>query len=199
MALTIVTAPASEPVSVDDINNFLRLTGTAASGDTLITGFIAAARRYCEGIQNRSYIDTVWKLTLDEFPSADYIDLRRPPASTVASIVYYGTGNTATTMTAGNYFVDTASSPGRVHLAYGESWPTATLRPINGVEVQYTAGYGSAATSVPDEVKQAIKLMVGQMWEHREGGDVKQVSPEWVRKSIGGIDALLGLDRVVPI
>lgn len=194
MPLTIVTEPATEPVTVADINSFLRLTGTGASGDTIISGLISAARRYCEQIQNRAYIDQTLRLTIDGFPGRDYIDLPRAPVSTVASIVYYGTGNTAATMTAANYFVDTASSPGRVHLAYGESWPSTTLRPANGVVIQYTAGYGSAATSVPAEVKQAIKLIVGHFWEHREETDIKEL-----HEIPMGAESLLSLDRVVPI
>ena len=199
MALTIVTQPTLEPVSVDDINEFLRLTGTSGSGDSIISGLITAARRYCEKVQNRSYIDQVWKLTIDGFPVGSNIKLPLGPVSTVASIVYYGTGNTANTMTASSYFVDTASEPGRVSLASGESWPSLALRPANGVEIQYTAGFGSVASSVPSELRQAIKLAVGHMYEHREAGDVKQMTPEWIRGAFLGTDSLLWLDRVVPI
>jgi len=199
MALTIVTEPALEPVTVADINDFLRITDTGAMSDSIIAVFITAARHYCEKVQNRSYIDQVWKLTVDGFPSGSNIGLPLGPVSTVASIVYYGTGNTANTMTAGNYYVDTASVPGRVSLAYGEIWPSTTLRPANGVEIQYTTGFGSVASSVPSEVRQAIKLAVGHMYEHREAGDVKPMSPEWIRGAFLGTDSLLWLDRVVPI
>lgn len=197
MSLTIVTEPAAEPVSVADINDFLRLTGTGASSDTVIAGLITAARRYCEQVQGRAYIDQTLRLTLDGFPGRDYIELPRSPVSTVASVTYYSTGNTAATMTAANYFVDTASTPARVHLAYGEVWPSETLRPANGVVVQYTAGYGSAATSVPQEVKQAIKLLVGHFWENREAttftGTVQ------ARELPLGVESLLWLERVVSI
>ena len=199
MALTIVTEPALEPVSVAELNDFLRLTGTAGSSDTILSALTTAARIYCEGVQNHAYIDQVLKLTSDRFPGRKYIELPKGPITSVASIIYYGTGNTANTMTASNYYVDTVSSPARAYLAYGEIWPSLILRPANGVEVQYTAGYGSAATSVPENVRHAIKLIVGHMYEHREATDVRQMSPEWVRNSFMGADALLWLDRVVPI
>jgi len=199
MATTIVTAPTIEPVSVAEIKDFLRITDTGATDDSTVAAFITAARRYCEQVQNRAYIDQGLKLTLDAFPTESGIALPRSPVTTVASIVYYGVGNTAATMTAGNYFVDIASVPGRVNLAYGEAWPTTILRPINGVEIQYTAGFGSVASSVPAEVRQAIKLAVGHMYEHREASDLKPMSPEWVRGAFLGTDSLLWLDRVVPI
>ena len=199
MALTIVTEPALEPVSVAELNDFLRLTGTAGSSDTILTALTVAARRYCEGVQNHAYIDQVLLLTSDGFPGGSYIELPMGPITSVASVVYYSTANSANTMTAANYYVDTVSSPARLHLAYGEIWPSLTLRPANAVEVQYTAGYGSAAASVPEEARHAIKLIVGHMYEHREGSDVKQMSPEWIKNSFVGVDSLLWLDRVVPI
>lgn len=194
MALTIVTEPASEPVSTADINDHLRLTGTSGSGDTIIAGLITAARRHCERFQNRSYIEQTWKLILDDFPDCDYIEIPRPPLMSATSIVYYSTGGTATTMTAANYYIDKASEPGRLHLQYGESWPTQTLRPAAGVEVQFIAGYGSAAASVPGEIKLAIKLLVGHVWEHRENTDIKEIM-----EIAYGVSAMLWPERVVPI
>ena len=42
------------------------------------------------------------------------------------------------------------------------------LRPANGVIVRFTAGYGETAEEVPERVVQAIKLLVGHMYENRE-------------------------------
>lgn len=197
MALTIVTAPAIEPLNLVDIEEHLRLSETSTgSEDAVLLTFLTAARRYCELVQGRAYLEQTWKLVLDGFPRGDFIKIPRPPLMSVTHVKSYGVGNTAITMTAGNYFVDTDSKPGRVHLAYGEIWPTTILRPASGVEVQFVAGYGSAQSAVPTEVKQAIKLVIGHMYEHREGSDVRQMSPDWIKKSFMGVDAILGLDKV---
>jgi uncharacterized phiE125 gp8 family phage protein len=90
--------------------------------------------------------------------------------------------------------VDTKSEPGRVSLAYSKSWPTTTLRPINGVCVEFEAGYGDAATDVPYRVKQAMLLLIGHLYEHREQSTEKALS-----EIPFGVKALLGLDRVVPV
>lgn len=194
MALTIVTEPSAEPVSTGDINDFLRLTGTAGSGDSIISGLITAARRYCERFQNRAYIEQTFNLVLDEFPDGDYIELPRPPLIAVSSVTYYSTGGTSNTMSTSLYYVDTKGQPGRVHLEYGEAWPSETLRPANGVVVEYTAGYGSAAASVPAEIKEAIKLVVGHLWERREATDIKEVYEVPL-----GVHGLLWSERVVPV
>jgi uncharacterized phiE125 gp8 family phage protein len=195
MSLTIVTEPTLEPVTLEEAEAHLRLSETSTGEeDTLLNGWIKAARRLCERIQNRAYLHQTWTLTLDSFPGLAYIEIPRPPLVSVTSVKYYSTGGTANTMTAGNYYVDTASEPGRVHLGYGESWPSATLRPANGVEVQFLAGYGSVASLVPIEIKQAIKLIVGHYYERRENSDIKEV----VEIPLGA-EALLWMDRVVPV
>ena len=184
MALTIVTDPAIEPLTLEQIESHLRLSETSTGAeDGLLQIFLTAARRYCELVQSQAYIEQTWQLILDDFPSGDYITIPRPPLMSVTHVKSCGTGGTATTMTAGRYYVDTDSEPGRVHLEYGESWPSTILRPAAGVEVQFVAGFGSAASSVPAEVKQAIKLVVGHMYEHREGSDVPQMTPAWIKNS----------------
>ena len=195
MAQTIVTGPTIEPVTLQEAKDHLRITETdIGSEDTLLLGFIAAARRHCESVHNRAYLEQTWNLILDDFPDEDYIRVPLPPLVSVAHVKYYGTGGTASTMTAANYYEDTDSEPGRVYLGYGESWPSATLRPAAGVEVQFTAGYGSVASAVPAEIKQAIMLLVGHMYERREDTDIKEVVSVPF-----GVYELLGVDRVVPV
>ena len=200
MALTIVTEPTIEPLDLEEVEDHLRLSETSTGAeDTVLLTFLKVARRYCEQVQGRAYLHQTWNLILDDFPRGDGIVIPRPPLVSVTHVKYYGTGGTSNTMTASTYIVDTDSEPGRVHLGYSEIWPTATLRPVNGIEVQFVAGYGSVQSTVPTEMKQAIKLVIGHMYEHREGGDVKAMSPTWIAKSFMGTDALLGLDRIWPV
>jgi hypothetical protein len=82
-------------------------------------------------------------------------------------IKYYGTDDTEYSMTGTDYFVDTKSEPGRISLASDKSWPDTTLRPINGICITFVAGYGEAE-SVPQNIKNAILLLIGHLYEHRE-------------------------------
>jgi len=200
MSLTLVTEPTIEPLQLEDVEEHLRMSETSdGTEDALLTGFIGVARRYCEQYQNHAYIEQTWNLVLDAYPSEDYITIPLPPLMSVTHVKSYGTGGTATTMTAGNYYVDTDAKPGRLCLGYCESWPNVTLRPANGVEVQFVAGYGSARSSVPEEIRQAMHLIIGQMYEHRESSDVRQMSPAWIKNAFMGSYSILGLDRVWPI
>jgi len=195
MALTIVTEPTVEPVDLEEVEDHLRLSDTSTGEeDVVIQSYIKAARRYCERIQNRAYLHQTWDLILDGWPDGNYIEIPRPPLVSVTHVKYYETDETENTMSTGLYYVDTDSEPGRVHLQYGETWPTETLRPANGVAVRFVAGYGSVSSLVPAEIKQALKLLVGHMYERREATDIKEV----LEITPGAMD-LLWLDRIVPV
>ncbi len=172
------------------------LEGSNAGSDSdYISALITAARQWAEGYQNRAYITQTWQLWLDEFPSEDYIALPLPPLqSTDFAVDYYDTAGTKATMTATDYIVDTYRQPGRVVLAYGESWPSTTLRPANGVCITFKAGYGATAASVPRRIRQAILLRLADLYENREG---EIVGKAWTNTLAA--ERLLDLDRIVPV
>ncbi len=155
--------------------------------DTLLTRLITVARRHCEQVLNRVLITQTWDLWLDRFPVTSYIEVPLPPLASITSIKYYDTANTeATWSPATDYFVDTISHPGRIALAWGKYWPTTTLRETNGVDVTFVAGYGATAASVPDEIKQAILLLIGHLYEHRE-----EITDKVLTQTPAAVDALL--------
>jgi uncharacterized phiE125 gp8 family phage protein len=193
MNLKIVTPPAVEPVSLADIVAHLRIDSSGE--DALLLSMIEAARDYCESYQNRAYITQTWEMALESFPSTNEITLPRPPLQSLgASIKYYDTADVEATMAAADYMVDTYAEPGRIVLKYGKSWPTTSLRPANGVIIRYVAGYGATAAFVPERVIQAIRLLVGHMFENRESTDIKEL-----REIPFAVHSLLGLDRIWPI
>ncbi len=49
-----------------------------------------------------------------------------------------------------------------------KSWPTDALRAINGVEVEFIAGYGTAGADVPLPIREALSMCVGDMHSNRE-------------------------------
>ena len=84
MALTLVTPPATEPVSLEEAKAQLRVMHT--SEDTLISRLISAATRHIERIVDLSLTTRTYRLTLDAF--SDYIELPRGPVQSVTSVQY---------------------------------------------------------------------------------------------------------------
>ena len=61
-------------------------------------------------------------------------------------------------------------SPGRVKLKEGCTWPDH--RGFDSFIVTFIAGYGAAATDVPDELKQGMLQLVGHYYEGRQGEEL---------------------------
>lgn len=165
MGLIQTAAPATEPVTLAEAKSHLRVDGT--DDDTLITELIKGARQLVEGNTGRSLITQTWRLTLDRFPRNDEaIQLERPPLISVESVQYVDTNGATQEMATADYIVDTSHVQGEVALAYDKTWPD-TRAQRNAVLVNYTAGYG-AASAVPEALKAAIKLRLGDLYENRE-------------------------------
>jgi len=171
MKLELITAPATEPVSLQEAKDHLRVEIT--DDDTLISTLITVARRYGEKIQGRAYITQTWDWFVDEFPELPF-DVPMPPLQSITSIKYYDEDDVEFTFDSAKYFVDTKGFLGRITLNSGESWPSTTIRPINGVVIRFLAGYGTASTDVPEEILTALKLVLAHYYEHRQITDIRK-------------------------
>lgn len=182
--LTVDTEPSAEPVTVAEAKTHLRVDGS--DDDTYIGALVTAARQHVEHVTSRALVTQTLALTLDHFPGTAHgiLDLRmrpeelrgrghdwvirlpRSPLQSVSSITYIDDAGASQTLAASKYDVDTSSLVPRITPAYSEVWPTT--RPIpNAVTVTFVAGYGAAA-DVPAALKQAMLVLIGTMYEHRE-------------------------------
>lgn len=182
-AFTLITPPAAEPVTLDDAKAQARVDTTV--DDALITSLVSAARAWCEQYTGRAFITQTWQMWLDLWPAAyelwwdgvrtgpitgldeiSYVSLPRPPLQSVTSVNYYDNEDNATLWDSSNYFVDTASQPGRLALRLGATWPIPS-RLTNGIGITYVAGYGNDGDNVPLALKTAILQLVSHWYEHR--------------------------------
>jgi uncharacterized phiE125 gp8 family phage protein len=189
MGLQIVTPPAVEPVSLAEAKAHLRVDTT--DDDSLIKSLIIAARAYCENYTGRQFITATLKLTLDGFPDAldkndlagdggyvikdDAILMPRPRLISVTGITYIDMAGATQTLSSSVYKVDTQREPGRLGLAYNQTWPIARDE-INAVAITFAAGYGASANDVPQTVKQAMLLLIGHWYENREAVNVGNIT-----------------------
>jgi len=189
MALSLVTAPATEPLTLDEALSHLKVD--AGDENDLVGTLIGAAREFCENFTHRAFITQTWDLKDAGFPcSGDPIWIPKPPLISVTSITSVDTTGSTTTWSASLYTVDAPAGPkarmGAIVPNYGEIYP-ATRDVVNAVTVRFVAGYGAAA-AVPASLKAAMKLLIGHWWLNREGAVLNQASPSMVPI---GVDALL--------
>ncbi len=162
MALKLITAPTVEPVTVAEVKTHSRITGT--DDDAYLTLLIKAARNHVENITNRALITQTWDWTLDG--GLRDVCIPKAPLQSITSVKYTDDNGTEQTLATSYYKVDDVSEPGRVVLAYSQSWPTARQE-INNVTMRFIAGYGDASTDVPDDINFAILWIVDHWYEHR--------------------------------
>lgn len=172
MALVISTEPTEEPLSIEEVKAHLRVE--IEDDDDLILNLITSARQYVEAYLKRALITQTWKYYIEDFPDEDYIELPFPPLSSVTSVVYTDYAGTATTMTVTtDYVVDTYKEPGRVVLAYGQSWPTTTLTVTSPICITYICGYGTPE-DIPRAIRSAMLIFISDLYENRESYIVGQ-------------------------
>lgn len=160
---SVSTEPSVEPVTVGEAKIHLRVSNT--DDDAYITTLITAARKNLEIQMRRAFVNTTYKLQLDEFP--EEIVLPGGTLQSVTHLKYYDEDGVQQTWTSSNYLTDVYSVPGKLVRAPDIDWPSIQER-TNAIEIQYVAGYGAAASNVPADIRQAILIMVAHFYEHRE-------------------------------
>jgi len=167
MSLRLITPPTTEPVSVETAKLFLRVDDT--SDDALITSLIKAAREKGEELSRRAFITQTWEVTMDEWPHELEIELLRPPLQSVTSVKYIDIDDVEHTVDFSTYYAVTKSEPGELVF---KTLQSSSLRREGAVTVRFVAGYGSAASDVPERIKSAIMSLVAHWYENRESQNV---------------------------
>lgn len=167
--LKLITPPPFEPLTLAEVKLYLRVD--QSDEDDTILRCINAARGYADGpdgFLQRALIDQTWELTLDAFPLRE-VRIPLPPLIEIVNVFYDDGGGVQQILGPGSYSVDAVNEPGWI-VPIG-AWP-ATFQGINAVRIRFRAGYVNAGFSppvgdVPDDIKQAMLLYAGTMYDER--------------------------------
>ena len=197
--VSVVTAPTALVVSLADMKDYLRVD--ASDDDPLIESFIKSSTDTMKNYLRRSLITETLELSADGFSETgddkllrlgpglttgsknyyldypDEIELPFLPIQSVTSVKTYDRSNNESTFASGNYQLD--ETGGRIYLNEGIVWPSE-LRAREAVKIRYVAGYGDAASDVPDAITNAIKMHVASMYDCRSSCEM----PEMCKKSV---------------
>ena len=170
MRLHLDTAPTVEPLELETARLHRKIDDTA--DDDLITDFIEAARQLFEQETGRQVITATWRITMDRFPeNGSLIRVPRAPLQSVSSIAYLDSSGVSQTWSSSEYTVKTYSGPfarhGEIYPAPDYTYPCTYPVP-NAVTITLVAGYGDAATDVPQSVRATIETLLGDLYENRE-------------------------------
>lgn len=200
MTIQIVTAPAAEPITLVEAKAHLRVDD--ATSDTLIASYIKAARQIAEGFMRRSLVRRTLRLSLDGFPSYGCpLLLPFAPVASISSVKYYDSDGALQTWSSAEYLLEADSEPARLQHHPDDAWPTDLhIGRLGVAQVEYVAGYAPSsdsptdyAANVPDDIKSAIKLILGDLYEDREDTNVGNIVTSLPR----GAEALMWPHRIL--
>lgn len=163
MTLIRTVEPTAEPVTLAEVKAHLRLDHD--SEDSLLDGLARGARQEVERATGLALLEQSWRLILDAWPRNGCASIALHPVREIISITAYGTEGEASLINPADYQVDLVSRPARIHF----SRVPPALRAMNGLEIDFVAGFGEAGVDVPDLLKRAILLLVGHWYEFRSG------------------------------
>jgi uncharacterized phiE125 gp8 family phage protein len=133
--------------------------------DAELSDLITRAREEAEEITRLALAPQTREYGMDIFPDGDYINLPRPPLTSVTSFDVYSSDGVKTTLTPNTeYLVDVDSTPGRVVLPYGGTWPSGADYPVNPIRIKYVCGY----TTLPQRLKNILLYHVGLLYKYRD-------------------------------
>ena len=169
----VITAATSYPVSLTEAKSHLKVDTNA--DDTYITSIIKAATQLSEEYTNRFFINTVIDQTCSDF--AQLQTLFKSKVSSVTHVKYYDSDNSLQTLSSSIYDTQLEYEPSQIQLADGKSFPAITKR-NDAVVAKYTVGYGSSASDVPQIIKQAILLTIGNFYQNRNSVVIGRIATE---------------------
>lgn len=185
--LKLITAPTNPVLTTSEAKAHLRVSSSAE--DTLIDSMVLAATKLVEYETGRRLITQTWEKIIDGIPliypkssdwwegtrdgalsdlrsEADFISLDLAPVASITTVTSYDTANSSAVWDSSNYFLDAYKEPARLVKNLGSSWPTS-LRARAAIIVRFVAGYGSNGSDVPDDLRQAVRLILAHLYERR--------------------------------
>ena len=154
MAAYTTTITGTEPVTLAEAKLYLRIDDNAE--DTLIEALISSAREWAETNTNKAIVSQTVAAYYDK-PERTF-ELPIGNATALTSVTNDGDAVTARLL---------VGSPSTVEITGDLPYPTNERR---SVVFTYTAGYAT----VPKRIKQAILILVADMYENREAQVIGQ-------------------------
>ena len=181
--ITETTAPVVEPVTLAEAKSHLRVDGS--DSDTIIGTMIIAARQWAENYCQRSFVQRTYRADVEGWAARYRLPLE--PFASLSSVKYYTPDSPQVLTTLDTDFYRANLGKSEIYVdASSSSYPSHATRD-DAVQITYVAGDAPTTDSPQDHagnvsnaVKAAILLMVGDLFENREGkivGTIQSVNP----------------------
>ena len=104
-----------------------------------------------------------WRLYLDDCPEGGVIQIAKGPVQAIESVTLYDAGGEEVSLPLTGMCSTAQARPARLILNQNVN----SGRAINGIEIDFSAGFGETGADVPDMLKRAMLMHVAQMFAFR--------------------------------
>lgn len=167
----LITAPQELPLTIVEVRDNMRVTITAE--DSIVLRLIRVACGHAEYISERRLITQTREWCIDEWP-CEPMKMPDAPLQSIVSVKYLDSNGDLQTLDPTTYQVNIKTDPGLIALGKNKTWPSIQSDVFNPITIRYTCGYG-ASVKVPEEIKQAMHLMIGHWFENRSDSSDTEV------------------------
>lgn len=161
MTLFMSEPPAGQPLALAETKAFLRLD--TDDEDDLVGDLITAAIGHLEAETGLALITQGWRLCLDDWPRDRIVCIARGPVRQIVGVTVYDADGAPADLDLTGFVLDAHARPARLLLQA----VTLPGQAINGIEIDFTAGFGDTAADVPEALRRALMLHVSHMYAFR--------------------------------
>lgn len=199
-SITVITPPADPVVTTAEAKLHLRVDGT--DEDTYIGILVAAATKFVERTYGLAIMEQTIRETFDCWECVEGVDgvyLDRSGPNGVEAIVEIEIQTVEpdlggspdplaepVSLTANSFQTDLLSRPARISAPAGGTLIAPYAGVLGAIRISYTAGEPDAG-DVPEEIKQGILMLVGDLYENRSN----EITGTIVSRVQNGLDMLL--------
>jgi uncharacterized phiE125 gp8 family phage protein len=161
MTIIDLSPPLAEPLTLAEVRAHLRLD--TQDEDELLAALITVAREHLEREAGLVLASRDFRLCLDAWPDDGILTIARGPVRQVTEVTVYDGEGDGQAVDLGGHLLDGEARPARL-------WLRQTPEPgrvLNGIEVEFVAGFGESGAEVPETLKRAMLLHIGAMFACR--------------------------------
>lgn len=155
--------------------------------DVYINNLIKAADDFIESELCKALITQTWTVSVPGPAVNGWLVLPVNPVIALTTLKYYDSDDVLTTLPNGDFFLYKTEDLAYLRPNTGVSWPNTYDRP-DAIEVVFTAGFGDS-DAIPASIKHAVKLVIGDWFEHRASAIVG--TPSVSAYMVGTVDRLI--------
>lgn len=184
----LVTPPAADILSLPEIKQHLKIFHSEE--DDKLTSILKSVTARLDGYYgefHRCLINQSWKIMLPQWCAP--IRLPFVPVVSVTHVKYWDNASPSVQQTwpATNYDLFEDVLGAFLQIKFNTQPPNLYVERLDAIEIQFVSGYGVAGSSIPEPIREAALLWIGDSYEHRESivtGTIASKIPDAVERLI---------------